>query len=252
MSILVDIPVNSADVQRGESPLDSRLIRFTVRNFLKKRTVTFATNEHYLELSRQPLDFAPVTLEGRHLRLEPLTLAHHDALAQAGASDAIWAWYPYPVGATGMREFIETALTLQQKRQALPFVYIELSSGAAIGSSRFANIDHANRRAEIGWTWLMPAYQRTAINTEAKFLMLRHAFETLQLIRIEFKTDSLNLRSRAALARIGATEEGTFRNHVITHTGRLRHSVYFSVTDDDWPRVKQNLLDKLARSAALH
>lgn len=210
------------------------------------------TEREYLELSRQPLEFAPVILEGRHLRLEPLTMAHHDALAQAGADEGIWAWYPFKVGAPGMRAFVETAIDLQGKGQALPFAYIEPKSGAAIGSSRFGNIDIANRRAEIGWTWVTPAHQRTAVNTEAKFLMLRHAFETLQLIRVEFKTDSLNLRSRAALARIGATEEGTFRNHVITHTGRLRHSVYFSITDADWPRVKQNLLDKLARPAALH
>ena len=210
------------------------------------------SEREYLELARQPLEFASVVLEGQHLRLEPLTPAHHDALAEAGADNAIWTWYPFKVGSAGMRDFIATALEQQGRGQALPFAYRVRATGKLVGSSRFANIDPANRRAEIGWTWVTPAQQRTAVNTEAKFLMLRHAFETLRLIRVEFKTDSLNARSRAALLRIGATEEGIFRNHVITHTGRLRHSVYFSITDGDWPRVKQNLLDKLARPAALH
>ena len=200
----------------------------------------------YLALAREPLAFTPVVLEGRHLRLEPLSLAHVPALEQAGADEGIWAWYPYPVGAPGMKGFVEAALDAQQNKQALPFSYVDKGSGKLIGGSRFANIDYANRRAEIGWTWLTPAFQRTAMNTEAKLLMLTHAFETLDLIRVEFKTDSLNAKSRAALARIGATEEGTFRNHVITHSGRLRHSVYFSITDTDWPRVKQHLLDKLS------
>lgn len=224
-----------------------------LRNFqINQHTVTPAGNDHYLALAHKPLEFSPVVLAGQHLRLEPLLPTHHDALALAGADETIWTWYPFRVGAAGMKGFMETALQEQREHKALPFTYFEVRSGQIIGSSRFANIDRANRRAEIGWTWLSPVWQRTAVNTEAKFLMLRHAFETLELIRVEFKTDALNLRSRAALTRIGAVEEGTFRNHVITHSGRLRHSVYFSVTDTDWPRVKQNLLEKLARPAAHH
>jgi RimJ/RimL family protein N-acetyltransferase len=117
-----------------------------------------------------------------------------------------------------------------------------------MGSTRFANLDRANRHVEIGWTWLGKKWQRTAANTEAKYLMLRHAFETWGCLRVEFKTDSLNERSRAALLRIGAKEEGIFRNHLITWTGRIRHSVYYSIIDSEWPAVKAHLQNKLQRA----
>ena len=122
-----------------------------------------------------------------------------------------------------------------------------MASGRAIGSTRFAAIDVENRRVEIGYTWIAPAWQRTPVNTEAKYLMFRHAFETLGCVRVELKTDSLNERSRNAIARVGATQEGIFRNHMVTHSGRLRHSVYFSIIDADWPAVKVTLEAKLAR-----
>lgn len=129
----------------------------------------------------------------------------------------------------------------------LPFATIEKRSGRAIGSTRYANIDAGNRRLEIGWTWIAGNWQRTAVNTEAKYLMLRHAFETLRCIRVEFKTDALNERSRNAILRIGAKEEGTFRKHVITASGRVRDTVYFSIVDSEWNAVKKMLEARLSR-----
>jgi RimJ/RimL family protein N-acetyltransferase len=122
---------------------------------------------------------------------------------------------------------------------------IDKASGRVIGSSRYGNIDRVHHRLEIGWTWLARQWQRSAINTEAKYLLLRHAFETLKCIRVELKTDSLNERSRAAILRIGAREEGTFRNHMITASGRIRHTVYFSILDSEWPDIKTRLESKL-------
>ncbi|MGB2868110.1 MAG: GNAT family protein [Bacteroidota bacterium] len=145
-----------------------------------------------------------------------------------------------------MRQYIETALSERDAGKSLPFITIEKNSGKAVGSSRYGNIALEHRRLEIGWTWIAPEWQRTAVNTEAKLLMLTHAFEQLHCIRVEFKTDSLNERSQKALKRIGAKEEGIFRNHMITPGGRIRHSVYFSITDAEWPEVKRSLEAKLA------
>lgn len=192
---------------------------------------------------------APVTLEGRHVRLEPLSLAHHAALSEVGLEEELWRWIPAPVRTPDeMREYIQTALREQAAGTALPFATVDRASGRAVGSTRYGNIDGANRRVEIGWTWVAPAWQRTAVNTEAKYLMLRHAFETLGCIRVELKTDSLNQRSRRAILRLGAQEEGTFRNHMITASGRIRHTVYYSVTDAEWPAVKSRLEEKLSRA----
>jgi len=189
----------------------------------------------------------PVTLEGRFIRLEPLSLAHHAQLCEVGLEEELWRWIPQNVRTPeDMRAYIEEALRAQAKGTALPFATLDKASGRAIGSTRFGNIDRTNRHVEIGWTWLGLAWQRTAANTEAKYLMLRHAFETWKCLRVEFKTDSLNARSRAALLRIGAKEEGVFRNHVITWTGRIRHSVYFSIIDSEWPGVKASLERKLS------
>lgn len=190
----------------------------------------------------------PVILEGQYIRLEPLSLEHHAQLCEVGLEEELWRWIPEAVRTPEeMRAYIETALGWQAQGTALPFATMEKATGRAIGSTRFANIDRANRHVEIGWTWLGLKWQRTAANTEAKFLMLRHAFETLGCLRVEFKTDSLNERSRQALLRIGAKEEGIFRNHVITWSGRIRHSVYYSIIDSEWPAVKAYLEDKLAR-----
>ena len=194
------------------------------------------------------MNIEPVTLEGTHVRLEPLSLAHHEALTAAGLDESIWRWNPTPVR-TGeeMRAYIELALEEQARGTALPFATIERSSGEVVGSTRFANIDVAHRRLEIGWTWINPRWQRTFVNTEAKYLMLSHAFETLGCQRVELKTDSLNEQSRNAILRLGAKEEGTFRNHMITSTGRIRHSIYFSIIDSEWPATKARLEEKLSR-----
>jgi RimJ/RimL family protein N-acetyltransferase len=191
----------------------------------------------------------PVTLEGSHIRLEPLSLAHHAALCAVGLDAELWQWIPEAVRTPEeMRAYIETALAAQAAGTALPFATLERATGRAIGSTRFAAIDPANRHVEIGWTWLGRSWQRTAANTEAKYLMLRHAFEIWKCLRVELKTDSLNARSRQAILRLGAKEEGIFRNHIITASGRIRHSVYFSIIDSEWPEIKTYLEQKLARA----
>ena len=188
----------------------------------------------------------PVTLEGKFIRLEPLSLEHHAGLCGVGLDEELWRWTTQPVTTPEeMRAYVQTALDEQARGVALPFATVEKASGRVIGSTRYGNIDRANRRVEIGWTWLGLKWQRTAANTEAKYLMLRHAFETWECIRVEFKTDSLNEKSRAALLRIGTKEEGTFRNHMITSTGRLRHSAYYSIIASEWPAVKARLGEKL-------
>ena len=184
----------------------------------------------------------PVVLEGRHVRLEPLAKEHLAELARVGLDEELWRWIPVPVRtAEELAEYIETALEEQKRGVSLPFAQIEKATGRAIGSTRYGNIDRTHHRVEIGWTWVAREWQRSAVNTEAKYLLLRHAFETLGCIRVELKTDSLNERSRVAILRIGAKEEGIFRNHMITSSGRLRHSVYFSIVDSEWPTVKARL-----------
>jgi RimJ/RimL family protein N-acetyltransferase len=185
---------------------------------------------------------APVTLEGRHVRLEALSQAHHAGLTAVGLDEELWRWIPTPVRtAEEMSAYIATALEEQARGVSLPFAQIEKSSGRAIGCTRYGNIDRTHHRVEIGWTWIAPEWQRTGVNTETKYLLLRHAFETLGCIRVELKTDSLNEKSRKAILRIGAKEEGTFRNHMITASGRVRHTVYFSILDSEWPAVEARL-----------
>lgn len=194
------------------------------------------------------MQIAPVTLEGRFVRLEPLTLAHHAPLCEVGLDEGLWRWTVTQIHTPqDMRAYIAEALEMQAAGSALPFATIEKSSGRAVGSTRFGSIDRADRRVEIGWTWVGRAWQRTAVNTEAKYLMLQHAFETLACIRVELKTDSLNEASRRAILRIGAKEEGILRNHMITSSGRIRHTVYYSIIDSEWPAVKAHLEAKLAR-----
>ena len=194
----------------------------------------------------EPMMIAPVTLTGRHVRLEPLTLHHVAGLAAIGLDDDLWKWIPTPVRTLEeMSAYVQIALEEQAAGSALPFALLENSTGRAIGSTRYANIERVHHRLEIGWTWVARQWQRTAVNTEAKYLLLKHAFETLKCMRVELKTDSLNERSRAAILRIGAHEEGTFRNHMITASGRIRHTVYFSIVDSEWPKVKARLEAKL-------
>jgi RimJ/RimL family protein N-acetyltransferase len=188
------------------------------------------------------MEIKPVTLEGKHVRLESMRLEHVAALWRVGAYEEIWRYIPYTIRSEDdMRSFIEAELRKQQAGLTLRFATIAKSSQQPVGSTSYLNIDRQHRRLEIGGTWITPAWQRSAVNTEAKYLQLSHAFETLGCIRVEFKTDSLNIKSRQALARIGAVEEGTFRNHMVMPDGRLRHSVYFSIIDSEWPAVKAHL-----------
>lgn len=188
----------------------------------------------------------PVTLEGQQVRLEPLSKAHVAGLAQIGLDEELWRWIPTQVRtAEEMAAYIETALDEQSRGVSLPFAILEKATGRVIGSTRYGNIDRLHLRVEIGWTWVARNWQRTAVNTEAKYLLLRYAFETLGCIRVELKTDSLNEKSRAAILRIGAQQEGIFRNHMITASGRIRHTVYFSILDSEWPTVKARLESRL-------
>jgi N-acetyltransferase len=188
----------------------------------------------------------PTTLRGKVVRLEPLRIEHVGPLAHVGLDPSLWRWIPNPVAtADDMRAYVLTALDEQKRGVSVPFAIIDQISGQVIGSTRYANIEPAHRRLEIGWTWITPSFQRTAANTEAKLLLLTHAFETLSAHRVELKTDALNERSREAILRIGAKEEGTFRKHMIMSTGRARDTVYFSIIDTEWPAVKAKMRARL-------
>ena len=194
------------------------------------------------------MDIHPVILEGEHVRLEPLSLEHHAQLCEVGLDPDLWRWTTNFISTPeDLRDYLQAALKDQEEGRSVPFATVLKSSGRAIGSTRYCYIERAHRRVEIGFTWIGAPWQRTMVNTEAKYLQLRHAFENLGCIRVELKTDSLNERSRKAILRIGAKEEGTLRNHMITYTGRLRHSVYYSVIESEWPAVKAALEEKLAR-----
>ena len=188
-----------------------------------------------------------VILEGEYVRLEPMTREHLDALSEAGIAEGVWRWTLNNITRPEqMKEYIETALEDRERGTALPFVTRDKKSDKIVGSTRFASIDVNNRRAEIGWTWVHPDWQRTYVNTEAKLLMLTHAFEVWNCLRVELKTDALNEKSRNAILRIGARLEGIFRQHMITQAGRLRDTVYFSIINGEWPRVKAGLESRLA------
>ncbi len=192
----------------------------------------------------------PVVLNGKQVRLEPLSIDHVAGLTGVGLDAEIWRWMPLTIHTPGeMRALVESALASAVQGCEVPFATVEQSSGLVVGSTRYLNIVPQHRRLEIGWTWIAPRWQRSAINTEAKLLMLRHAFDDLGALRVEFKTDALNERSRAALAGIGAIEEGTLRNHMISAGGRRRDSVYFSVIEDEWPRIRQHLEARLIRQS---
>jgi N-acetyltransferase len=187
---------------------------------------------------------SPLTLEGSVVRLEPMRREHAEIFWDVAKNDLedIFRWIPYPMRTLeDFRQLIEKTLAEQERGESVAFATVERNSGQIIGSTRFMNIDHANRRVEIGSTWIVPAWQRTRVNTEAKYLMLRHAFEVWKCIRVELKTDALNQKSRTAILRLGAKEEGTLRRHVMTWTGRVRDSVYFSILDDEWPQLKKKL-----------
>ena len=190
----------------------------------------------------------PVTLTGRFVQLRPLTLDQTESLVAIGLDPDLWLYTVNQVKHhADMKRYIETALEEQAAGRSQPFVIISRSDGRVVGSTRYGNIDRHHRRVEIGWTWVAASWQRTPINTEAKLLLLRHAFESLGCVRVEFKTDRLNEKSRAALRRIGAVEEGIFRRHMITDTGRWRDSVYYSIVAEEWPTIRAGLEAKLAR-----
>lgn len=189
---------------------------------------------------------SPVALSGRHVRLEPLTPAHTEPMFVAAADPELWRWtLTHIASIEDMRTYVDAALAGQRAGTVLPFATLDASTGEVIGSTRFGNIDGANRRVEIGWTWLRRDRQRTACNTEAKYLMLSHAFDVLGCIRVELKTDARNHQSRAAILRLGAVEEGILRAHMITATGRVRDSVMYSILSVEWPAVRSRLEQKL-------
>ena len=178
------------------------------------------------------------------MRLEPLRAEHAAALWEIAKNDLgdLFQWIPYPLKSlSDFEQFNRQVLEEQQRGLTIPFVTLERASGQIVGTTRYMNMDLANRKVEIGSTWIAPPWQRTAINTEAKYLMLRHAFEVWDCLRVELKTDAMNQRSRKAILRLGAKEEGILRKHMLTWNGRQRDSVYFSILDTEWPQVKSNL-----------
>jgi RimJ/RimL family protein N-acetyltransferase len=205
-----------------------------------------------MSLAASPLNIATaITLEGSVIRLEPIRREHAEMFWEVAkdALDDIFQWIPYRMKTReDFLSLVQKAFQEQERGESVVFATVEQSSEHVIGSTRFMNIDRVNRRVEIGSTWIAPAWQRTAANTEAKYLMLRHAFEVWKCMRVELKTDALNQKSRNAILRIGAKEEGTLRRHVITWTGRVRDSVYFSILDSEWPEVKAKLETMIKRN----
>lgn len=189
---------------------------------------------------------SPVTLEGNHVRLEPLLSAHEESLIAAAGDGELWNsnFTVVPSRAT-ISAYIEAALREQAQSRELPFVILQKSSGLIAGSTRFYNIDHENRSVEIGYTWLAAKAQRTAVNTEAKLLLLTHAFEYWCCIRVALVTDVQNEQSQKAILRLGAKQEGILRNHLIMPNGRYRDSVCFSIIEAEWPAVKARLEARL-------
>jgi RimJ/RimL family protein N-acetyltransferase len=194
-------------------------------------------------------DVRPVVLEGRHVRLEPLDLEKHwEGLCAVGLEPSLWRFTVALIpDAAALRRYLETALAEQARGVSLPFATIDRASGRVAGCTRFGNIVPEHKRTEIGWTWLGVDYQRTALNTEAKLLMFRHAFETWGLNRVELKTSLKNEKSKAAMRRLGLVEEGVFRKWMLNEDGSVRDNIWFSVIDDEWPAMRARLEDKLAQ-----
>lgn len=203
------------------------------------------------------MEISPVILEGQYVRLEPLSLAHEEALIAAASDGELWnsTVTIVPSSRAKMADYIQAALSGQAQGRELPFVIIRKSgtgvtpvkaSGQVVGTTRFYDIKPNDRGVAIGYTWLSKSAQRTAINTESKLLMLTHAFEHWQCIRVELLTDVLNEQSRTAILRLGSKEEGILRSHMIMPSGRIRDSVLFSITGIEWPEVKARLRASLA------
>jgi RimJ/RimL family protein N-acetyltransferase len=184
------------------------------------------------------------------VRLEPLEPAHLPGLAAAATDPSTWAWMPAPLtDDAALRSWLDEALAARAAGTEMPFAIIDAATGRPLGSTRFMAIAPAHRRLEIGWTWLGPGARGTGANAEAKLLLLEHAFERLGAIRVEFKTDALNVRSRAALEGIGATFEGVFRRHMLMADGRVRDSAWYAIVEDDWPAVRDRLHERVAARA---
>jgi N-acetyltransferase len=199
---------------------------------------------------RPTFDPRPVTLSGEHVRLHPLRMEHAAELFRAADHADIWTWAstPRPMDVVAIAGYIRQALDNQVLGKHVPFLVSDATSGEVIGTTRYANIDRANRSTEIGWTFYEVSRQRTAVNTESKLLLLRHAFETLGAIRVWLQTDELNERSRRAIERLGAVHEATLRKERLLWNGRVRTSVVYGITDDDWPGVRERLLGYLGRA----
>jgi RimJ/RimL family protein N-acetyltransferase len=189
---------------------------------------------------------APITLEGRLARLEPLTIHHVESLWTLAQDSEIWRWTGTRISSPDeARSYVETALRWREQGTGLPFVIRHRPDGELAGSTRYGNIVPEHRRLEIGWTWLARRWHRTGLNRECKLLLLEYAFETLKYNRVEIKTDVLNTVSRKAIEGIGAKQEGILRRHMITPDGRVRDTVYYSIIAGEWPEVKQRLQAKL-------
>ena len=188
----------------------------------------------------------PITLTGKHVRLEPMTEAHIPALTEIGAGRDFWHFMLYGDMKTeaDMRNWVRDILS---RVNDVPFVAVHLESGRVAGATRYLNIMPRDRGLEIGGTWYGLDFQRTAVNTECKYLLLRHAFETLGAIRVQLKTDSRNVRSQKAIERIGGVKEGVLRNHMILPDGTIRHSVFYSILDSEWEGVRGGLEEYLAK-----
>lgn len=195
------------------------------------------------------MDIKPVALTGKHVRLEPMTEDHVSGLAEVGLGQTFWDFMLYGNIDTvdDMRNWVRDILARAEKETDLPFAVIHRASGRVAGATRYLNIMPQDRGLEIGGTWYGVEFQRTVVNTECKYLLLRHAFETLGCIRVQLKTDLRNERSQRAIERIGAVKEGILRNHMILPDGRYRHSVFYSILDTEWPQVKNRLEEMLIR-----
>jgi RimJ/RimL family protein N-acetyltransferase len=191
----------------------------------------------------------PAVLDGTRVRMEPLDLSRHwDGLLAIGLDEDLWRWtVNCPRSPEALRQYLDTALQEQAEGRSLPFATVDKVTGRVAGCTRFGNIDRHNRKVEIGWTWVGRPWQRSHVNTEAKYLMFRHAFETWGVVRLELKTDFLNERSRNAMKRIGCVEEGVLRKHALREDGRFRDSIYYSVLAEEWPAVKAKLEHMMTR-----
>jgi len=195
------------------------------------------------------MKLSPITLTGRHVRLEPLAESHRASMERLGAEPEVWRWtgFLHADPLESVRQWCTTLGAMLAQGEAVPFAIVEIATGNAVGGTVLFDYSEANQRLEIGYTWLAKPVWRTAVNTEAKFLLLRHAFETLGCGRVQLKTDGRNVRSQTAIARLGAVREGVLRSHMIMPDGYVRDSVMFSIVASEWPAVKARLEGWLAR-----